>query len=99
MDLHARQERLVHLAEDQPAPGTVDQVHLLWLRDCVAAGHGRLAKLERRVLESRFGLCDEHRQLFKEIGSVVDVSGERVRQMQANAMRTLEACPARAERW
>jgi RNA polymerase primary sigma factor len=46
---------------------------------------------EERVLRLRFGIGDDHPCTLDEIGQVLRVSRERVRQIQATAIRRLQA--------
>ena len=48
-----------------------------------------LTAQERQVLELRFGLSGEQRHTLAEIGRLMDVSRERVRQVELKALRKL----------
>ena len=48
-----------------------------------------LTAQERQVLELRFGLGGEQRHTLAEIGRMLDVSRERVRQVELKALRKL----------
>ena len=48
-----------------------------------------LTAQERQVLELRFGLDGEQRHTLAEIGRQMDVSRERVRQVELKALRKL----------
>ena len=50
---------------------------------------GHLSEQERQVLQLRFGLDGEERQTLAEIGRRLDVSRERVRQVELKALRKL----------
>ncbi len=54
-------------------------------------GHwlGQLSEQERQVLEMRFGLEGHDRHTLAEIGRLLDVSRERVRQVELKALRKL----------
>ncbi len=45
----------------------------------------------RRVLELRYGLAGEPPRSLEEVGRVLGVTRERVRQLEANAFRELQA--------
>jgi RNA polymerase primary sigma factor len=48
-----------------------------------------LPERERRVLELRFGLIDDQPKTLREIGEVMDLSRERVRQIESRALNKL----------
>lgn len=49
----------------------------------------RLPEKERRVLELRFGLRGEEPRTLREIGEILQISRERVRQLETRALRKL----------
>jgi RNA polymerase primary sigma factor len=48
-----------------------------------------LPERERRVLELRFGLSDDQPKTLREIGEIMDLSRERVRQIESRALNKL----------
>jgi len=58
---------------------------------------GTLSKREERVLRYRFGLGDGITRTLDEVGAVFNVTRERVRQIEAKALRKLRH-PTRAKR-
>ncbi len=48
-----------------------------------------LPERERRVLELRFGLLDDQPKTLREIGDILDLSRERVRQIESRALNKL----------
>jgi RNA polymerase primary sigma factor len=50
---------------------------------------GSLTERERRVLEMRFGLVDGQGRTLEEVGRAFDVTRERIRQIEAKALRKL----------
>ncbi|MCX8060445.1 MAG: sigma-70 family RNA polymerase sigma factor, partial [Aquificaceae bacterium] len=49
----------------------------------------RLPEKERRVIELRFGLRGEEPRTLREIGDILQISRERVRQLETRALRKL----------
>ena len=70
--------------------------HLL-LQDAIWAVLHSLSARERQVLELRFGLHDGRSRTLEEVGKVFDVTRERIRQIEAKALRKLRH-PTRATR-
>ena len=56
-----------------------------------------LSDRERRVLEERFGLNDGKPKTLEEVGKVFQVTRERIRQIEAKALRKLRH-PSRSKR-
>ena len=50
-----------------------------------------LSERERRVLEMRFGLNGEPPRSLDEVGRAVDLSRERVRQIENQSLKTLRS--------
>ena len=67
------------------------------LRETVSAVLHSLSARERQVLELRFGLHDGRSRTLEEVGKVFDVTRERIRQIEAKALRKLRH-PTRATR-
>ncbi len=59
------------------------------LREAVDRALGQLTDRERRVLELRFGLDDGRARTLEEVGREIGVTRERVRQIEAEALRKL----------
>ncbi len=56
-----------------------------------------LAPRERRVLQLRFGLVDDHQRTLEEVGNRIGVTRERIRQIEARALRKLRH-PSRSKK-
>ena len=54
-----------------------------------------LSQRERKILEMRFGLVDGYDRTLEEIGKMYSVTRERIRQIEAKALRKLRH-PTRA---
>jgi len=48
-----------------------------------------LTERERKILEMRFGLLDGYERTLEEIGKMYNVTRERIRQIEAKALRKL----------
>jgi RNA polymerase primary sigma factor len=78
-------------AAENPADGTSKSMLKEKLEDVLAL----LSARERNILEMRFGLVDGCGHTLEEIGSVYNVTRERIRQIEAKALRKLRH-PTRA---
>ena len=67
------------------------------LKETVTAVLNSLSKRERKVLELRFGLIDGRSRTLEEVGREFEVTRERIRQIEAKALRRLRH-PNRAAR-
>jgi RNA polymerase primary sigma factor len=52
---------------------------------------GQLSERERKVLELRFGLIDGKSRTLEEVGAEFKVTRERIRQIEAKALRKLRS--------
>jgi len=75
--------------EDRGALAPAEAASQLLLKEQVAAVLGSLTGRERRVLQLRFGLEDGRARTLQEIGKEFNVTRERIRQIEAKALRKL----------
>jgi RNA polymerase primary sigma factor len=75
--------------EDREAISPSDAASLTMLRSEVDEVINTLAPSERRVLKLRFGLFDGQERTLEEIGMRLGVTHERIRQIEARALRKL----------
>jgi RNA polymerase primary sigma factor len=75
--------------EDPSIEGPVDAAANQLLKEQVQSILGSLSKREREVLEMRFGLKDGQGHTLEEVGSHFGVTRERIRQIEAKALRKL----------
>ncbi|MEX1172356.1 MAG: sigma-70 family RNA polymerase sigma factor [Chloroflexota bacterium] len=80
---------LGHLIEDRDAISPEDAVGDVMMRDQVRKILGSLDGREQRVLRLRFGLDDGHARTLEEIGREIGLTRERIRQIEAGALRKL----------
>jgi RNA polymerase primary sigma factor len=59
------------------------------LKEEIQAALHIFSERERTILELRFGLKDDHHYSLQEIGQRLGVTGERIRQIEARALRKL----------
>jgi RNA polymerase primary sigma factor len=75
--------------EDREAVSPSDAASVTMLRSEVEHVLASLTPRERRVLQLRFGLVDDHQCTLEEIGKRIGVTRERIRQIEATALRKL----------
>ena len=81
--------------EDEDAPSPMDVAAREMLREQVQHALESLSERERDVLELRFGLKDGREHTLEEVSRYFDVTRERIRQIEAKALRKLRH-PARS---
>jgi len=59
------------------------------LKDCMASMLKRLTPREERIIKMRFGLDDGSEHTLEEVGQTFAVTRERIRQIEAKALRKL----------
>jgi RNA polymerase primary sigma factor len=75
--------------EDNEAVEPMDAASKEMLRDQVHSALGALSERERQVLELRFGLLDGKDHTLEEVSNYFNVTRERIRQIEAKALRKL----------
>ena len=75
--------------EDENTSEDVELMQLGSLRDKIADVLATLTEREMGVLEMRFGMTDGIRRALKEVGDTFQVTRERIRQIEAKAIRKL----------
>jgi RNA polymerase primary sigma factor len=75
--------------EDREAVSPSDAASLTMLRSEVEHVLSSLTPRERRVLQLRFGLVDDHQRTLEDVGKRIGVTRERIRQIEATALRKL----------
>ena len=77
--------------EDHDAPAPADAASFALLREKLNEVLNTLSKREREVLELRFGLKDGRQRTLEEVGQHFGVTRERIRQIEAKALRRLRS--------
>jgi RNA polymerase primary sigma factor len=75
--------------EDEDALEPLDAASREMLREQVQSALTALSDRERQVLELRFGLLDGKDHTLEEVSRYFDVTRERIRQIEAKALRKL----------
>ena len=75
--------------EDQDSIAPMDETTREILREQVRSALDLLSERERQVLELRFGLIDNKDHTLEEVSQYFDVTRERIRQIEAKALRKL----------
>ncbi len=75
--------------EDEDAPSPLDSASRQMLREQVQSALILLTDREREVLELRFGLKDGRDHTLEEVSEFFNVTRERIRQIEAKALRKL----------
>ena len=83
--------------EDQDAPAPADAASFLLLKEQLEEVLDTLTAREEKVLRLRFGLEDGRARTLEEVGQVFGVTRERIRQIEAKALRKLRH-PSRSKK-
>ena len=75
--------------EDQEAVAPAEAASVMLLKEKMADVLQNLTERERKVLVLRFGLEDGHQRTLEEVGQEFGVTRERIRQIEAKALRKL----------
>ena len=79
-------ETIEALIERNTAPSIYEEVEFkLVVQDILDS----LTRTERKILQLRFGINMNHDYTLEEIGKLMDLSRERVRQLEARALRKM----------
>ena len=77
------------LIEDKSAENPSDMTAYSLLKEKLGTVLASLTERERKILEMRFGLVDGYERTLEEIGKQYKVTRERIRQIEAKALRKL----------
>ena len=75
--------------EDKTAENPSEVTSYSLLREKLSDVLTTLTERERKILEMRFGLLDGYERTLEEIGKMYNVTRERIRQIEAKALRKL----------
>lgn len=85
----AEDSYLGDLIEDQSTPAPADAASSLVLKDQIYEVLDTLSERESKVVQMRFGLEDGRGRTLEEVGREFGITRERVRQIEAQALRKL----------
>jgi len=83
--------------QDEDAQAPADAASFMLLKEQLEEVLETLAPREEKVLRLRFGLDDGRTRTLEEVGKVFDVTRERIRQIEAKALRKLRH-PSRSKK-
>ncbi len=89
--------RLGDFVEDHTSPAPAEVATQELLKEQLDRVLDELTPREKRVLQLRFGLKDGHARTLEEVGQEFNVTRERIRQIEAKALRKLRH-PSRSRR-
>ena len=87
------ESELGDFVEDEAAASPFDEASTNLRRVNILRALDALPDRERRVIELRFGLLGEQPRTLEEVGRAFGVTRERIRQIENNTLKKLEALP------
>jgi RNA polymerase primary sigma factor len=78
--------RLLDYLPDQYAPGPEDEAFEHALKDTIEEALATLKEREAKILRLYFGLDDQDPMTLEEIGAILGITRERVRQIKEKAL-------------
>jgi RNA polymerase primary sigma factor len=91
------ESELGEFIEDENQPLPEDAAERNVRKDALRRLLGTLPARERQVLELRYGLDDERSRTLDEVGRLLGVSRERIRQIENNGLKKLRVSPGMRE--
>ena len=77
--------------EDENTPLPDEAADTAFRAEALAKCLGMLSYRERRVLELRYGLGDQHPRTLDEVGRTFNVTRERIRQIENQSLKKLQS--------
>ena len=83
--------------QDENAISPADSASIMMLKEQLMEVLATLTPREQKVIRLRYGLDDAHPRTLEEVGKEFNVTRERIRQIEAKALRKLRH-PSRSKR-
>jgi len=80
---------MLDLISDETVPSVEDEVYTNIMKEKVVDALQILTKREQEVLDLRFGLTDGRERTLEEVGNILGVTRERIRQIEQKAFRKI----------
>ena len=93
-----KDSRLGDFVQDYDSPAPIEIASQQLLKDQIDKVLNQLTPREKRVIQLRFGLEGGHTQTLEEVGQEFNVTRERIRQIEAKALRKLRH-PSRSRKF
>jgi RNA polymerase primary sigma factor len=87
------ESELGDFVQDEAAESPYDTAQVTLRKQDIESALCALPDRERQVIELRFGLCGEQPLTLEEVGREFGVTRERIRQIENNTLKKLEALP------
>ncbi len=85
------------MLEDKNAENPIEATSFKLLKTKLSEALNGLTERERRILELRYGLADGAARTLEDVGKQYNVTRERIRQIEAKALRKLRHPSRRAK--
>lgn len=85
-----KEKMLLHFLEDEEAVSPTEEARKAFASERLEEYLQELSQRQRRVLELRYGLKDGHPRTLKQVAEVLNISRERVRQIEQEALEILK---------
>ena len=79
----------LHMSESLHVPSPLHHAQTIEIRERIESTLGTLSDREARILRQRFGIGGREPRTLEEIGWMMKISRERVRQIEAAALKKL----------
>jgi RNA polymerase primary sigma factor len=85
------------IIEDKNAENPAEKANFYFIRKELEKALGTLSNIERQVIEQLYGFLDGFSKALKEVGQLLNVSSERIRQIATKALAKLRNLPIMSE--
>lgn len=92
-------DELIDMIPHKSQPLDEEVVNQIHLEEIVSIAKGVLSSREYLIIDRRFGLTDQRVRTLEEVGNEIGVTRERIRQIEAKALRRLKNCFKQKGEW